>query len=79
MIRMAANTIELTIQVEPKSSARCTTPLVSSSMKPAPRKNIRPSGRAVLTGASANRSASESPATIAIPRRFRPGIAGSRR
>ena len=39
---MAKKTIELTIQVVPKSRAMCTTPLVSSSMKPAPRKNIWP-------------------------------------
>ena len=44
MVRIAKKTIELTIQVAPKSKAMCTTPLVSSSMKPAPRKNIRPLG-----------------------------------
>ncbi len=33
-------TTELTIQVPPNSSAMCTTALVSTSMKPAPRKNI---------------------------------------
>ena len=36
----AKNTTELTIHVPPKSSAMCTTALVSTSMKPAPRKNI---------------------------------------
>ena len=45
MARIAKKTIELTIQVAPKSRAMCTTPLVSSSMKPAPRKNIWPLGR----------------------------------
>ena len=55
MVRIAKKTIELTIQVEPKSKAMCTTPLVSSSMKPAPRKNIWPLGRRCRTGAKAKR------------------------
>ena len=79
MVRIAKKTIELTIQVAPKSKAMCTTPLVSSSMKPAPRKNIWPLGRARRTGAKASRITSESTATIAMPRRLSAGIVGSRR
>ena len=44
-----------------------------------PRKNMRPLGRARRTGANANRMTSESTATIAMPRRLRAGIVGSRR
>ena len=79
IVRIAKKTIELTIQVAPKSNAMCTTPFVSSSMKPAPRKNIRPFGRALRTGANASRITSESTATIAMPRRLRAGIVGVRR
>ena len=43
MTRTAAKTIVLTVQVPPKSRAMWTTALVSISMKPAPRKNMRPS------------------------------------
>src|SRR5205814_10514645 len=67
MTRMAKNTTELTTQVLPKSSAMWTTPLVSSSMNPAPRKNIRQLGRTRRTGAKASRMASESTATATMP------------
>ncbi len=79
MVRMAKKTMELTIQVALKSRAMCTTALVSSSMNPAPRKNIWPLGRARRTGANRKRIASDINATIAIPRRFRAGINGRRR
>ena len=75
--RIAKNTIELTTQVEPNKSAMCTTPLVSRSMNPAPRKNIVALGRTFRTGANTIRMINDSTATIAMPRRFKAGIAGS--
>ena len=61
MTRIAPKTTALTIHVEPKSNAMWTTPLVSRSMKPAPRKNIRPFGRAVRTGAKAGQDHERDP------------------
>ena len=67
MTRMAANTTEFTTQVAPKSSAIWTTPRVSSSMKPAPRKNIRPLGRTRRTGAKIERISTDKAAMRIIP------------
>jgi hypothetical protein len=64
----------LTTHVEPNSSAMCTTPLVSSSMNPAPRKNIVPLSRAVRTGANIISRTTDSTAMIAAPRTFTAGI-----
>ena len=79
MTRMAKNTTELTSQVEPNNRAMCTTPLVSSSMNPAPRKNICQLGRTRRTGENAYRMIKESPAIKAMLRRFSEGIQASRK
>ena len=75
---MAKKTMELTTQVEPKRRASCTTPLVSRSMNPAPRKNIDPFGRHGPTGAKSTRITIDATATMTIPRMFNAGTLGSR-
>ena len=79
MTRIAPKTTALTTHVEPKSNAMWTTPLDSSSMNPAPRKNIRPLGRAVRIGSKGRQDHERDPGDEAIPRRLSAGMTGSPR
>ena len=73
---MAKNTMELTIHVDPNSSARCTTLLVSINMNPAPMKNMRQFGVRRLAGANANSTPTAHAAMTTMPRTFTAGTAG---